>query len=43
MQFANAWILNLVQAIRQQTIEELQNGRSIISDYEQPELPEGPW
>ncbi|MFN9959695.1 MAG: hypothetical protein ACK55I_41960 [bacterium] len=42
MQFANAWILNLVQAIRQQTIEELQNGRSIISDYEQPELPEVP-
>ena len=41
MQFANAWILNLVQAIRLQAIEELENGRSIISDEsEQSELPE---
>jgi hypothetical protein len=41
MQFANAWILNLVQQIRLQAIEELENGRSIISDEsEQSELPE---
>jgi hypothetical protein len=32
MEFANAWILNLVQAIRLQVIEELQNGRTDISD-----------
>jgi hypothetical protein len=31
MQFANAWILNLVQAIKLQTIEELQNGRNELS------------
>jgi len=41
MQFANAWILGLVQAIRLQTIEELQNGRT-NDEYEQPELPEVP-
>ena len=40
MQFANAWIINLVQAIRLQTLEELQNGRTDISD--QSELPEVP-
>ena len=32
MKFANAWILNLVQAIRLQTIEELENGRNELSD-----------
>ena len=43
MEFANAWILNLVQAIRLQVIEELQNGRTDISnESEQPEQPEVP-
>jgi hypothetical protein len=43
MQFANQWILNLVGAIRQQVLEEVENGRSIVSnEYEQPELPEVP-
>ncbi len=49
LQMANAWIANLVEAIRLQTMEELQNGRSNISDnestttgYEQPELSEVP-
>ena len=43
MQFANAWILNLVQQIRLQAIEELENGRSIVpNEFEQSELPEVP-
>jgi hypothetical protein len=40
MQFANAWILNLVQQIRLQVIEELENGRTDLSD--QPEISEPP-
>jgi hypothetical protein len=40
MQFANAWILNLVQQIRLQVIEELENGRSVVSD--EPEQQEPP-
>ena len=40
MQFANAWILNLVQQIRLQVIEEIENGRTDLSD--QPELQEPP-
>ena len=40
MQFANAWILNLVQQIRLQVIEELENGRTDLSD--QPEVSEPP-
>jgi hypothetical protein len=39
MQFANGWILHLVQQIRQQTIEELENGRT-NNGPEQLELPE---
>jgi hypothetical protein len=31
MQLANQWILNLVNAIRLQTMEEIENGRSIVS------------
>jgi hypothetical protein len=41
MQFANGWILHLVQQIRQQTIEELENGRT-NNESEQYELPEVP-
>ena len=40
MQFANAWILNLVQQIRLQVIEEIENGRTDLSD--QPEVSEPP-
>jgi hypothetical protein len=44
---ANQWIAGLVQAVRQQVMEEIQNGRTIISDNqsstaEQLELPEVP-
>lgn len=42
LQLANEWILALTQAIRVQTMEEIQNGRTDLSDYEQPELPEVP-
>ena len=42
LQLANQWILGLTQAIQQQTMEALQNGRTELSDYEQPELPEVP-
>jgi hypothetical protein len=43
MQLANQWIMNLVSAIRLQVIEELENGRSVVSnEYQQPELPEVP-
>jgi hypothetical protein len=38
LQFANQWIVGLVNTIKLQTMEELQNGRTDISD--QPELPE---
>ena len=45
LEFANAWIANLVQAIRSQVLEEVSNGRSELSNdsaIEQPELPEVP-
>jgi hypothetical protein len=41
LEMANQWILGLTQAIKQQAMEEMQNGRTELSDgYEQPELPE---
>jgi len=40
LEFANQWIAGLVNAIKLQTIEELENGRTNLSD--QPELPEVP-
>lgn len=43
MIMANQWIIGLTQAIRQQVMEEMQNGRTELSDgYVQPELPEVP-
>ena len=45
LEFANAWIANLVQAIRSQVLEEVSNGRSELSndsEFKQPELPEVP-
>lgn len=42
MVMANQWIVGLTQAIRAQVMEEIQNGRTELSDYEQPELPEVP-
>jgi hypothetical protein len=43
MIMANQWIVGLTQAIRQQVMEEIQNGRNELSNgYEQPELPEVP-
>ena len=43
LEFANQWIAGLVNAIRLQVIEELENGRSVVSnEYQQPELPEVP-
>jgi hypothetical protein len=40
---ANQWIAGLVQAVRQQVMEEMQNGRNELSnEFEQPELPEVP-
>ena len=40
LEFANQWIAGLVNAIKLQTIEELENGRSIVSnESEQPEVP----
>lgn len=45
MQMANAWIANLVQAIKSQVLEEVANGRTKLSNdsgSEQPELPEVP-
>ncbi len=32
LEFANQWIAGLVNAIKLQTIEELQNGRNELSD-----------
>jgi len=43
MIMANQWIVGLTQAIRQQVMEEIQNGRNELSnEFEQPELPEVP-
>ena len=43
MIMANQWIIGLTQAIRQQVMEEIQNGRNELSnEFEQPELPEVP-
>ena len=42
MKMANEWIFALTQAIRAQVMEEIENGRTKLSDYEQPELPEVP-
>jgi hypothetical protein len=40
---ADMWIKNLIQAIRVQVLEEVINGRNVVSnEYEQPELPEVP-
>jgi hypothetical protein len=42
LEFANQWIAGLVNAIKLQTIEELENGRNELSDdsdYQQPEVP----
>jgi len=40
---ANQWIAGLVQAVRQQVMEEINNGRNELSnEFEQPELPEVP-
>jgi len=41
LELANQWIVSLREAIRLQTMEEV-NGRTELSDYEQPELPEVP-
>jgi len=41
LELANQWIVSLREAIRLQTMEEV-NGRTELSDYEQPELPEIP-
>jgi hypothetical protein len=40
LEFANAWILFLKEAIRQQLMEELNGGNELSNGYEQPELPE---
>jgi hypothetical protein len=45
LEFANQWIAGLVNAIKLQTIEELQNGRTDLSDNQSSttsELPEVP-
>lgn len=43
MVMANQWIVGLTQAIRAQVMEEIENGRTELSDkFEQPELPEIP-
>lgn len=41
LELANQWIASLREAIRLQTMEEV-NGRTELSDYEQSELPEVP-
>ena len=38
LQLANQWIVSLREAIRLQTMEEV-NGRTELSDNEQPEVP----
>ena len=40
LEFANAWILFLKEAIRQQLMEELNGGNELSNGYEQSELPE---
>ena len=40
IQLANEWIAGLTNAIKIQTLQEVENGRTNISD--QPELPEVP-
>jgi len=38
LELANQWIVSLREAIRLQTMEEV-NGRTELSDNEQPEVP----
>ena len=38
LQLANQWVVSLREAIRLQTMEEV-NGRTELSDNEQPEVP----
>lgn len=40
LEFANAWIVNLREAIREQLMEELNGGNELSNGYEQPKLPE---
>jgi hypothetical protein len=40
LEFANAWIVALREAIREQMMEELNGGNELSNGYEQPELPE---
>ncbi len=40
LEFANAWIVALREAIREQVMEELNGGNELSNGYEQPELPE---
>jgi hypothetical protein len=40
LEFANAWIVALREAIREQLMEELNGGNELSNGYEQPELPE---
>lgn len=43
MVMANQWIVGLTQAIRAQVMEEINNGRTELSnEFEQLELPEVP-
>jgi len=40
LEFANAWIVALKEAIREQVMEELNGGNELSNGYEQPELSE---
>ena len=40
LEFANAWIVALKEAIREQLMEELNGGNELSNGYEQSELPE---
>jgi hypothetical protein len=40
LEFANAWIVALREAIREQLMEELNGGNELSNGYEQPELSE---
>jgi hypothetical protein len=40
LEFANAWIVALREAIREQVMEELNGGNELSNGYEQPELSE---
>lgn len=40
LEMANAWILSLKEAIREQVMEELNGGNELSNGYEQSELPE---